>query len=185
MLLAVSPVQGDMGARTNHRQRHLHRGRGFKPKSIYFVTNNGKRGQTREKYGNGCRHRFDSCNPGKPQTQDIQRTEQAVRPRWEEREGTALGRGVTLPSFSGEKLGGFLSVFYLCSVYALCVFVFRNCFFSTCDHFSAKLKETRVLDADQVADVRNQRASIFSPITLLKLARTSNARFGRSANTLG
>ena len=36
---------------------------------------------------------------------------------------------VTLPSFSGEKLGGFLSVFYLCSVYALCVFVFQNCFF--------------------------------------------------------
>ena len=33
---------------------------------------------------------------------------------------------VTLPSFSEEKLGGFLSVFYLCSVYALCVFVFRN-----------------------------------------------------------
>ena len=32
---------------------------------------------------------------------------------------------VTLPSFSGEKLGGFLSVFYLGSVYALCVFVFR------------------------------------------------------------
>ena len=26
---------------------------------------------------------------------------------------------VTLPSFSGEKLGGFLSVFYLCSVYAI------------------------------------------------------------------
>ena len=33
---------------------------------------------------------------------------------------------VTLPSFSGEKLGGFLSIFYLCSVYALCVFVFQN-----------------------------------------------------------
>ena len=92
---------------------------------------------------------------------------------------------VTLPCFSGEKLGGLLSVFYMCSVYALCVFVVRNCFFSTGDHFSAKLKETRVLDADQVADVRNRRASIFSPITLLKLARTSNARFGRSANTLG
>ena len=78
-----------------------------------------------------------------------------------------------------------MSVFYLCSVYALCVFVFRNYFFSTGDHFSAKLKEARVLNADQVADVRNRRARIFSPITLLKLARTSNARFGRSANTLG
>ena len=42
-------------------------------------------------------------------------------PRWK--------AAVTLPSFSGEKLGGFLSVFYMCSVYALCVFVFRNYFF--------------------------------------------------------
>ena len=41
-------------------------------------------------------------------------------------------------------------------------------------------------DADQVADdVRNRRASIFSPITLLKLARISNTQFGRSANVLG
>ena len=29
-------------------------------------------------------------------------------------------------------------------------------------------------DADQVADVRNRRANIVSPITLLKMARTSN-----------
>ena len=40
-------------------------------------------------------------------------------------------------------------------------------------------------DADQVADVRNLRASIFSSITLLKMARTNNIRFGRSANALG
>ena len=40
-------------------------------------------------------------------------------------------------------------------------------------------------DADQVADVRNRRASIFSPITLLKMARTNNTRFGRSENALG
>ena len=40
-------------------------------------------------------------------------------------------------------------------------------------------------DADQVADVRNWKASIFSPITLLKMARTNNARFDRSANALG
>ena len=33
---------------------------------------------------------------------------------------------VTLPSFSGEKLEGFLSVFYLCSFYALCVPVFKE-----------------------------------------------------------
>ena len=36
-------------------------------------------------------------------------------------------------------------------------------------------------DADQVADVRNRRASIFSSITLL-IARTNNIQFGRSAN---
>ena len=40
-------------------------------------------------------------------------------------------------------------------------------------------------DADQVADVRNRRANIFSSVTLLKMVRTSNARFGRSANALG
>ena len=40
-------------------------------------------------------------------------------------------------------------------------------------------------DADQAADVRNRRASIFSPITLLKMARINNARFGRSENALG
>ena len=40
-------------------------------------------------------------------------------------------------------------------------------------------------DADQVADVRNQRAGIFSPITPLKMARTNNTRFGRSENALG
>ena len=65
------------------------------------------------------------------------------------------------------------------------MFVFSNYFFPTGDHFSAKLKDgTRVLDADRAADVRNRRASVLSPITLLKLARTSNARFGRSADTL-
>ena len=39
-------------------------------------------------------------------------------------------------------------------------------------------------DADQVADVRNRTASIFSPITLLKMARTNKTRFGRSANRI-
>ena len=40
-------------------------------------------------------------------------------------------------------------------------------------------------DADQVGDVRNRRGNIFSSINLLKMARTSNARFDRSANALG
>ena len=41
--IAVSPVRGDMGARTNHRQRHFDRGRGSKPKGKKSFTN-GKRG---------------------------------------------------------------------------------------------------------------------------------------------
>ena len=40
-------------------------------------------------------------------------------------------------------------------------------------------------DVDQVADVRNRRASIFSPINPLKMAKTNNTRFGRSENALG
>ena len=40
-------------------------------------------------------------------------------------------------------------------------------------------------DVDQVADVRNRRVNIFSTITLLKMARTNKAWFGRSANALG
>ena len=40
-------------------------------------------------------------------------------------------------------------------------------------------------DADQVADVRNRRASSFSPITPLKMAKINNTRFGRGANALG
>ena len=39
-------------------------------------------------------------------------------------------------------------------------------------------------DADQVADVRNRRASIFFPINPLKMAKTNNTRFGRSENAL-
>ena len=49
---AVSPERGDMGDWTNYRLRHLDHGRGFKPKGKYFVTNNGKRGQTSEGHGN-------------------------------------------------------------------------------------------------------------------------------------
>ena len=40
-------------------------------------------------------------------------------------------------------------------------------------------------DADQVADVRNRRASISSPINPFKTAKTNNTRFGRSENASG
>ena len=90
---------------------------------------------------------------------------------------------VTLPFVSGGELGSSLLVFCLCFFVvaaAVCV-CFPNLFFVS----QVKLiSEAAVLDADQVADVRNRRASIFSLIILLKLARTSNTRFGRSADTL-
>ena len=35
---AVSPERGDMGDRTNHRRRHLDRGRGFKSRGKYLFT---------------------------------------------------------------------------------------------------------------------------------------------------
>ena len=77
-----------------------------------------------------------------------------------------------------------LSVCASCSVLSVCLFS-EIIIFSTGDLFSGKLKDgTRVLDADRIADLRNRRTSVLSPITLLKLARTSNARFGRSADTL-
>ena len=40
-------------------------------------------------------------------------------------------------------------------------------------------------DADQVADVRNRKTSTFLPINPLKMAKTSNTRFGRIENALG
>ena len=48
----------------------------------------------------------------------------------------------------------------------------------------SKLKNMRG-DADQVADVRNRRASTFLPINSLKMAKTNNTRFGRIENGLG
>ena len=59
---AVSPERGDTGDWKDYRLRHLDRRREFKQKEKYF-----------DKYGNGCRHLFNSCNPGIPQTRDIQR----------------------------------------------------------------------------------------------------------------
>ena len=89
---------------------------------------------------------------------------------------------VTLPSFSGEswKAPCLLSVCASCFVSALCVSVSQIIFLFSGDDFSERREEKR----GQVADVRNRRASIFSPITLLKMARTNNTRFGRSANAL-
>ena len=90
---------------------------------------------------------------------------------------------VTLPSFLGEswKAPCLLSVCASCFVSALCVSVSKIIFLFSGDDFSERREGRR----GQVADVRNRRASVFSPTTLLKMARTSNTRFGRSANALG
>ena len=109
-----------------------------------------------------------------------QRTEQAVRPLREKREGTALERGCISTFFFWDELGGSFLCFVF-SVSALCMSVSQIIFIFLGDHFSAKLKDMRG-DAGRVDEVRNRRVSIFPPITL---ARTSNARFGRSANALG
>ena len=168
-----------MGARTNPRQRLLDRGRGFKPRGKNSFTD-GKRGHaSRQKHVNFGRQHLPAAGP---QTQ--KRREQAVRPRWKRREGPTLERGSNSTFFFWGELRGYLPVSYLCSACALCVLCFPNLFFFSGDDFSAKLKDMRG-DADQVAEVRNRRASIFSPITLLKMAKTSNTRFGRSAHALG
>ena len=165
-----------MEVRTNHRQRLLDRGRGFKPRGKNSFCD-GMRG-----HENVCRHLFDSCYPRKPQAQETQKwTEQAVRPRWERREGPALERGCISTFFFCLSWEAPCLCFVLSALCALC---FPKLFFYPGDHFSAKLKDMRE-DVDQVAEVRNRRASIFSSITLLKMARTSNTRFGRSANALG
>ena len=79
-----------MGDWTNNRRRHFDRRREFKSRGKNSVTPG-----TSDEDGNGCRHPFGSCYPAKTKAQDIQRTEQAVRPRWKRREGPALERGCT------------------------------------------------------------------------------------------
>ena len=81
------------------------------------------------------------------------------------------------------------------SLFVLCASCFVSALFMPVFNFLPKLliysddtsqqAERHQGDTDRVAEVRNRRASIFSPITLLKMARTSNTRFGRSANALG
>ena len=79
---------------------------------------------TREKYGNGCRHLFDSCNPGKPQAQDIWRTQnKQFDPGGEGEKAPPWNAAVTLLSFLGESWEApclfsvcALSVLYVCSV---------------------------------------------------------------------
>ena len=91
---------------------------------------------------------------------------------------------VALLSFPCGELEGFLFVLCAsCFASALCVPVFPKLLIYPGD--TSQQAERHEGDTDRVAEVRNRRASIFSSITLLKMAKTSNARFGRSANALG
>ena len=71
-----------------------------------------------------------------------------------------------------------LHVFCLCVPVCLLFIVLLG------DHFFSELKNMKG-DVDQVADVRNRRASIALPINPLKTAKINNTRLGRIENALG
>ena len=137
---------------------------------------------TINKYGNFCRHLFDSCYPVKTQTQDIQRTEQAVRPRWERRESPALERGCTSTlSFPVAKLGGFLFVLY---ALFFCFFCFPKLLIYPGETYQqAERRGSWTPIKSLMYATGGQALSRLLPY--LKMAMTSYARFDRSANTLG
>ena len=85
--------------------------------------------------------------------------------------------GRLLVCLSVAKLGGFLSVFSaLCGFSRTYIFPFRGeTYQRSCGSW------TRIRSLMHATGAK----AFFSPTTILKLARTSNARFGRSANALG
>ena len=91
---------------------------------------------------------------------------------------------IVLFSFLGGTLGhGRIAV------YASCCFVCMG--LSVCSLFIVlsgdqvqRVEKNMIGDADQVADVRNRRASTFLPINPLQMAKTNNTRFGRIENAL-
>ena len=72
----------------------------------------------------------------------------------------ALERGCNSTFFFWGELGGSLFVLRALSLLCVCSVSYILVFYPG-DHFSAKLKDMRG-DADQVTDVRNRRATIFS-----------------------
>ena len=89
-----------------------------------------------------------------------------------------------LVSFLGGTLGhGRLAVCASCSLSVCACLSVHYLLFYQVIMFS-ELKNMRG-DADQVADVRNRRASTFLFINPLKMTKTSNTRFGRIENALG
>ena len=85
--------------------------------------------------------------------------------------------GRLLICLSVAKLGGFLPIFS-----ALCVFFRTYIFPFTGETYQRSCGSwTRIRSLMPATGAK----AFFSPTTILKLARTSNARFGRSANALG
>ena len=176
-----------MGDWTNHRRQLFDRGREFKSRGKNSVTPG-----TINKHENFCRHLFDSCYPRKPQTQDIQRTEQAVRPRWKRREDPALEHGCTSTFLFLERCweASCLSVWggaarlLLCFVYALFFFCFPKLLIYPGETYQqAERRGSWTPIKSLMYATGGQALSRLLPY--LKMAMTSNARFDRSANTLG
>ena len=178
-----------MGDWTNNRRRHFDRRRGFKQRRKYFVTD-GKHG-TSDEDGNGCRHPFDSCYPAKTKAQDIQRRKQAVRPGWKRRAGPALESGCTSTFLFLERCweASCLSVWggaarlLLCSVYALFFCFPKLLIYPGETYQQAERRGSWTPIKSLMYATGGQALSRLLPY--LKMAMTSNARFDRSANTLG
>ena len=176
------PNEGIRETDKNYRLWHLARRRGSKPRRKYF-----KHG-TSDKDGNGCRHLFDSCYPVKTKAQDIQRRKKQFDPGGRGEKAPPWNAAVPLPFFfwgeagrllvclPGAKLGGFLSVL---SMPCLCV-----CF-SKIVFLQVKLiSKTFSRDADKSLMYATGGHAFSRLLPYLKMARTSNARFDRSANAL-
>ena len=109
-----SPERGDMGSRTNHRQRFLDRGRGFKPRGRIPPTTECVDTQTREKSTRITADTTFLQQGYKTFSEQNKRFD----PRWEKREGPALEGGCSSTFFFWGKREGSLLVFCLCPLCA-------------------------------------------------------------------
>ena len=125
-----------------------------------------------------------AATPPKRRHKTFSKQNKQFDPGGRREEAPPSNTAVALLSFPCGELGGFLFVLCAsCFVSALCPPVFSKLLIYPGD--TSQQAEIYEGDTDRVAEVRNRRASIFLSITLLKMARTSNVRFGRSANALG
>ena len=130
-----------------------------------------------------------AATPPKRRHKTSQRRKQAVRPGWKRRAGPALESGCTSTFLFLERCweASCLSVWggaarlLLCLVYALFFFLF---FRSYVFPFTGDSYQQDVVRRGQVMYATGGQA-FPRLLPYLKMARTSNAWFGRSANTLG